>query len=501
MLLKAVGPLMKLWAGAPSLAVGVEHKKTGGKGGYQDLSNPNSATVSGVAPTATITQIAYWPGGSATDNSAYAELTMPLVRKANGIPGVKQLDFQVAARYDDLQQSMTSPVQNITIKQVGGATTYSPALLTGAPEPLILGTTNYRSTNETAGFKYKPVDDVFFRWSYSTAFVPPIYSQLVIPISTGTISQTTGAYAGVPTTSPWPYSSITDPQLGNAVYTVPVMSGGNPNLRPETAKGMNWGVVFEPKFINGLRISLDYVKVTKHDAIIAPTAATLIANAGSFPGRVIRGTPNAGQTVGPIVLIDNTNINAPEISTSSYNLQADYAFRTASYGRFDFSAVASSWQHYFIQSTIGGASVEQLSNPNTSAIGAGLGLAKFKGNLGVDWTMGSFSAGWLTRYVAPYTDGSRYGIGGAFPTQGTVNGWVSGQIYHDVYFGYKIGKATMGASWWRNALTNTSVQLGVRNVFNKVPPFDALGGFAPFWYSTYGDGRLASYYFTLKKDF
>jgi len=110
LLLKAVGPLMKLWAGAPSLAVGVEHKKTGGKGGYQDLSNPKSATFSGVAPTATITQIAYWPGGSATDNSAYAELTMPLVRKANGIPGVKQLDFQVAARYDDLQQSMTSPV-------------------------------------------------------------------------------------------------------------------------------------------------------------------------------------------------------------------------------------------------------------------------------------------------------------------------------------------------------------------------------------------------------
>ncbi len=65
----------------------------------------------------------------------------------------------------------------------------------------------------------------------------------------------------------------------------------------------------------------------------------------------------------------------------------------------------------------------------------------------------------------------------------------------------KLGRETRESSWWRHALSDTSVQLGVRNIFNKVPPFDALGGVSQQWYSTYGDARLASYYLTVKKAF
>jgi outer membrane receptor protein involved in Fe transport len=499
--LKAVGPLMHLWAGAPLLALGVEHQESGGKGGYQDLKNPVAATTPGVATTATVEQYAYWPGGSITDNSAYAELTLPLVNRANKIPFVKLLDLQVAARDDFDKDSMVSPIQNITVTRVDGTKTYSPALLTGGPEPFTLSSSTYSSLNKTVGLKYKPLESLFFRWSYSTAFIPPTYSQLTTPISTGTITQTTGAYPGVPTTSPWSYQSITDTQLGNAVYTVPVITGGNPNLKPETSKGLNWGVVLEPTFLKGLRISLDYSKVAKFNDIITPSPATLIPYADSFPGRVVRGTPNAGQTVGPIVLIDDTYINAPSTSTSAYNLKLDYTLGT-SLGRWDLSAVATTLQHYRLQSTIGGLSVEQLSNPNATTTGTSPAIAKFKGNMSLDWTKGHFTAGWLARYVGPYTDGSRYGIGGAFPTQGTVNGWVSSQIYHDAYVGYKLGKAGLGDAWWRKALADTSVQLGVRNIFNKIPPYDAVAGANGLYnYSTYGDIRLASYYFTFKKAF
>ena len=498
--LKGVGPLMKLWAGAPLLAVGFEHKKNGGKGGYQDLLNPAAATTPGVATTTTLEQYVYWPGGSTSDDSGYSELTIPLLRKANGIPFVKLLDLQVAGRHDDIQMIMTAPVQNITTTRVDGTKTYSPVLLNGSPQPFTTGTTTYKSNNATAGFKYKPVEGVFFRVSYSSAFIPPTYAQLVTPISSGTNTQSTGAYPGVPTTSPWPYASITDTFLGNATYTVPMKSGGNPNLRPETAKGVNWGVVLEPTFAKGLRISIDYAKVTKHDAIITPTAATLIPNADSFPGRVVRGTPNAGQTVGPIVFIDNTAINAPELMTASYNVRADYTVGST-FGQWDFSAVATSWQHYKQQSIIGGPLSEGINNPNFTTNGTGLTLAKIKGNMTLDWTRGPFAAGWLTRYVGPYLLGSRYGIGGAFPVQGTVNGEVSSQIYHDAYVGYRLGKTAIGSAWWKRALAETSLQVGVRNLFNKIPPYDELGAQQFQYYSAYGDIRLRSYYITLKKSF
>jgi hypothetical protein len=248
-------------------------------------------------------------------------------------------------------------------------------------------------------------------------------------------------------------------------------------------------------------VSLDYTKVIKHNDIITPATAVLIANTAAFPNAVIRGTPNSGQTVGPIVQINDTTINAPEAFTSSYNLEVDYTLKTVSAGTWKLSGIANFWQHYVVQSTIGAPALEQLGNPDATPISGGLGtgaeLAKFKGNLGLDWMKGSFSAGWLVRYVGPYTDGSYYGIGGPDPWYtGTVNGWIPGQIYHDAYVGYKLDEARKGGSWWRQALAQTSIRFGVKNLFNRVPPFD---GMAFNYMSAYGDVRLAEYYLTFKK--
>jgi iron complex outermembrane receptor protein len=223
---------------------------------------------------------------------------------------------------------------------------------------------------------------------------------------------------------------------------------------------------------------------------------------------VTRGTPNAGQNVGPIVLVNDTDLNAPETITSSYNIEVDYTVRTASAGTFKLSGIANSWQHYEIQSVVGGAFVEQLGNPyvsgTTPANGGGAALAKFKGNLGLDWTKGPFSAGWLVRYVGPYNDGAEYGVGGAdFYDLGTVNGWVSGQIYHDAYIGYKVGRAESRTSWWMRALANTKIQVGVINLFDHIPPYDVgpggIGLASPLYESGYGSDRLAEYHFSVKK--
>jgi iron complex outermembrane receptor protein len=492
--LKAAGPLMKLWAGAPSLALGVEHLKNGNSYSKFQESFPADAAVG--------SEVIYVPGASESDNSGYAELTVPIVSKANSLFGVRQLDIQAAGRYDSLRERTTSPADTIVEAGPTGAVIFtSPNLLNGTLEPFTPASTTYHATDGTIGFKYKPVDDVAFRASYSTAFVPPTFSELLVPVSIGTQTETAGFFPGVPTTSPWGYVAVTDPQL-NATYDVPVKSGGNPNLQPETAHSIDWGVIIEPTFLSGLRVSLDYTKITKYNDIIVPTAASLIANAAQFPGRVTRGTPNSGQSVGPIVLIDDTNLNAVETWTSYYNLEADYTLRTDSAGTWKLSAMANSWQHYDIQSVIGGAAVEQLGNPYVTPAGVGAGLAKFKGDLGLDWKKGPFSAGWLARYVGPYNAGALFGLGGANAyEEGTVNGWVSGQIYHDIYLGFKVGKAAGSASWWRTALSGTSVQVGVKNVFNRVPPYDGAGGIAGEWYSLYGDDWLAAYYLRVTKSF
>jgi len=495
---RASGPLPKLWAVIPTLSIGAGSQQDGSGSGNEYISYPERATYG--AATSAVTTYLYFPGQQERHESGYAELELPLVSKANAIPAVRGLLLQAVGRYDSFQEFTTSPVDTVTNTLVNGTTTTSPNLLNGQPEPLTANpTTKYGKSTGTVGFEYHPVDDMFFRWSFSTGYDVPSFNQLIAPISQGTqVEPTTPAAEvnpGVPTTSPWSYSAVTDP-VSNTTYFVPVETGGNSNLKPETSHGIDWGVVFEPKFVRGLRIAVDYTKVTKYNDIITPTTATLIQYSAQFPGRVQRSSPT-----GPIVFINDTAINAPETYTSAYNIEIDYSWKTASLGDWKLTGIANSWQHYDIQSVIGGPFVEQLGNPNLNAFGGGAGLAKFKGNLGLDWSKGSFFAGWMAQYVGPYTEGSEYGLGGSLSYEvQTVNGWVSGQIYHDVYVGYRTGKAGPAARLWGRALAGITVRLGVNNVFDKIPPYDGSTGLSQL-YSSYGDARLATYILSVKKDF
>lgn len=53
---------------------------------------------------------------------------------------------------------------------------------------------------------------------------------------------------------------------------VNVTSGGNPNLAAETADTWTIGAVFQPDFVPGLSITVDYYNITLSDAITTPTA-------------------------------------------------------------------------------------------------------------------------------------------------------------------------------------------------------------------------------------
>ena len=48
-------------------------------------------------------------------------------------------------------------------------------------------------------------------------------------------------------------------------------------------------------------------------------------------------------------------------------------------------------------------------------------------------------------------------------------------------------------------LSNLTIQVAVKNLFNTLPPFDAESG--PYFYSQYGDPRLRDYRLSLRKGF
>lgn len=509
---KASGPVAKLWGGDATLTLAAEHVRQGNGSSYFFKATPLVAADG--------TYLTYSPGNIAEDNSGYGEFFVPIVEKKNKLPFVQQLDLQISGRFDRYSTYTTAPASdteyfynNYGVANYSGAPEYSPSSSSdhSTPAPWTSGSGSESKWTNVLGLRYKPVDDVLLRASYSTGFSPPTPAELLTPVSTTTNTQpSSGAYTGVPTTSPWSYSTITDPALGNASYSVPVKGGGNPAVGPETSVGATWGVVFEPRWVPGLRISVDYSRVTKHDNISTLGAQNLVTNASIFPSRVIRGTPNAGQTVGPIILIDNTYLNLYKTMSSAYNIEVDYVFKLANTGTWKVFGIANDWQYYNVQSALNAPYLHELNTPFYSAISAsnpslggnGLGYAKFKGNIGLSWQRGPWNAGWQARYIGRYTYGSAYGLGGAYPYYvGTPNGWVPGQIYHDIFAGYRLGKVGKTGSWWQKALFNSSIQVGLKNLFNTYPPYDAYGSQGGTAYSPYGDARLRDYFVTVTKDF
>jgi iron complex outermembrane receptor protein len=66
-------------------------------------------------------------------------------------------------------------------------------------------------------------------------------------------------------------------------YTIPVTSGGNPNLENEVAHSLNIGFVLTPRWVDGLSVSADYIQVIVTDAIEYAGVANLMEECYDSP--------------------------------------------------------------------------------------------------------------------------------------------------------------------------------------------------------------------------
>jgi iron complex outermembrane recepter protein len=66
-------------------------------------------------------------------------------------------------------------------------------------------------------------------------------------------------------------------------YTIPVTSGGNPDLQNEVAHSLNLGIVLTPRWVEGLSVSADYIQVIVTDAIEYAGVANLMEECYDSP--------------------------------------------------------------------------------------------------------------------------------------------------------------------------------------------------------------------------
>jgi outer membrane receptor protein involved in Fe transport len=392
----------------------------------------------------------YFPQQQQTIWSAYLESRVPLL---------ESLELQLAARHD---RYVTE----------GSSSTVDPTVTPGR------GRNTLRSTDPTIALKYTPWRGLLVRASYGTGFLPPATNQIV-------------------TAPPRLMSSFEpDPRRGNTRLssTQPTLfiRGGNPNLDPEQSQTWSAGIVLTPAIPHGLRVSLDYVRIRKTDAIFVPGVRDILANESLFPDRVTRGPKLATDPpdwAGPVVSIDQTLLNIARTQVGAYDLQLDYDTSLGRYGELQLFAVATRQTHFRTQTVPQSPLVDLLGHTVFNPL-------NLKGNLGLTWSRGGWSAGWMAQYFHSYLVYGQFDgqlDEAAITAQGGRS--VPHQTYHDAFVAYRTSRN--GEALLARALDRTEISLTATNVFNKTPPFDALAQF----YSLLGDPHLSTYSVSLKKTF
>ena len=152
------------------------------------------------------------------------------------------------------------------------------------------GSPGFSTTTWKVEGTWAPINDLRFRGSYSRAVRAPNVAELFSPVNTGltnladdpcanlddnqavipgrtvptgelrAICLAQGAPAGA-------IGTIGQPTAGQANAT----GGGNLALRPETSTSWTVGAIFQPSFVPGLSVSLDYYNIRITGAITAPT--------------------------------------------------------------------------------------------------------------------------------------------------------------------------------------------------------------------------------------
>lgn len=337
---------------------------------------------------------------------AYTELSVPLLA---GLPGIDALDLSAAVRYSDYSS-------------FGDATTTK------------------------LGLAWRPVSDVLLRGTFSEGFRAPSILELFQGERSTTfqaVDPCNGGGAGLPGCAGVP-ASYNQNQFGSG--TIRGTVGGNPFLQPETADTWSAGIAYTPRWAHDMSLTTDWYRITIDEAIASQSAQqvmTLCAQrAGIFCDLVQRDA-----TTGEVLDLRQAVVNFNRIRVEGIDVTWRYGFDTG-IGRFNAVIDAARLLHFtnFIPQPDGTIQIDERAGTGDRPRST---FPKWKGQASLRWTNGTWDLGWKGRYIGSTTD---------VPNNPVNGGRTDDVTFHDLQVGYHLERF------------NTSLTLGVDNVFDEMPP-------------------------------
>ena len=237
-------------------------------------------------------------------------------------------------------------------------------------------------------------------------------------------------------------------RLSGAQPRVLVSTTGNPNLKPETAQTTELGVVFQPDFVPGFNVSIDYYRVGVKKEIGSLTSQQIIdlcqisGNQAYCPLFNLTGAS-------PIVNVQPFNLAS--VITDGFDLEVSYQFNLASLGvpgRFIFRGLSTHVSKFITDAGVPGQPLTESAGAAVNSAGQAAvgGVPLWKSYLVQSWSAGPASFNIIERF---YSEGAinPYAIECQAPNcpaptvqHPTINmNHTQGPFFVDVGGGYDVG--------------------------------------------------------------
>ena len=400
------GSLFALPYGDVSIALGTEYRKDTLKTTDDPLAlNGELVYSSGPAAHPELDV-----GNSVTE--FYGEMVVPVLRD---LPFAHRLEVEGAYRYSDYST-------------VGGTHTWK------------------------AGATWAPVEGLTLRGVRSRSVRTPNFGELYeaqIITQQGSIDDPCelGAYYASPTraancaalgvTTPLP-----DVKVGPWVTT-----GGNPDLKPETSNSLTLGVVFQPKFLPGFDLTVDYWNIDIKDVITQFSYSRLLYLCVDLPtiDNPYCKLSEREAPQGNPVSVTSTQVNASRMLARGVDIGARYRVPLGN-GQLNL-AFKGSYLLKNVTETTPGVSAGDVVNDG------GWQNPRFRGTLLTSYTINGLNLSLDTRF----TSASKYDVNVDSPESYDDNS-VPSRIYNDLSLSYNVND-------------NYTIGFGVKNVGNVKPPY------------------------------
>lgn len=300
-------------------------------------------------------------------------------------------------------------------------------------------------TTPKVALRWKPMQEVMLRGSYSKGFRAPSLSELYAPVTQGVSSPGLSDPYRCPTTG----SSLDC----NTQFNIAL--GGNTRLKPETSDTYTLGFVVEP--VTGLSLDVDAFSIKlKNTIIFGVDPAAVLAAPGLYGNLITRGPPDTtcAGCPGPITSIAQTNTNFGETDVKGADFDLRYRLPATPFGNFTFSMLGTYYATYREEQPDGSfLNVAGKVSPITN--GAGGVIPRWHHYATLDWAQGPWDVSVSDNYQSAYQD---------LPSTITqVTRVVSS--YNTV---------DLQGTW--TGIQHLKLQVGARNLFNTNPPYSNVGG-------------------------